>query len=84
MRQRKQAEIEKYIIHKNSTIIDYNYNVGDKVLVRINQAYKYETPFQGPYAIIQTWRNGTVTIKMGTVTSRLNIFRIKPYYSQEI
>ena len=62
MRQQKQAEIEKYIIHKNSTIIDYNYNVGDKVLVRINQAYKYETPFQGPYEIIQMWTNITVTI----------------------
>ena len=34
----------------------------EEVLVRINQAYKYETPFQGQYEIIQMWTNVTVTI----------------------
>ena len=59
---RKQAQVEKYIIRENSTRIDYDYNIGDKVMVRRNQAYKYETPFQGPYEIIQMWKNGTVII----------------------
>ena len=53
-------------------------------MVRRNQAYKYRTPFQGPYEIIQTWTNGTVTIKTGAVTSKLNIRRIKPYNNSEV
>ena len=51
---RKQSKIEKDVIRENSTRIDHNYNISDKVMVRRNQAYKYKTPFQGPYKIIQT------------------------------
>ena len=53
-------------------------------MLRKNQAYKYKTPFQGPYEIVKTWMNGTVTVQTGAVTSRLNIRRIKPYNSPEI
>ena len=42
-------------------------------------AYKYKTPYRGPYKIVQTWTNGTVTLRMGVVTTRLNIHNIKPY-----
>ena len=48
------------------------------------QAYKYETPFQGPYGIIQTWTNGTITIQTGVVTDKLHIRHIKPYKGPEI
>ena len=41
--------------------------------------YKYETPFRGMYIIVQTWKNGTVTLRMGAVTTRINIDNIKPY-----
>ena len=50
------------MIQENSTRINYYYNVGDKFLVRRNQAYKYERPFQGPYEIIQIWKNVNITI----------------------
>ena len=56
-------KIVKDIMCDNSTRIDYNYKIGYKVMVRKNQAYKYETAFQGVYEIIQTWTNGTFTIK---------------------
>ena len=42
-------------------------------------AYKLKTPFRGPYEIFQTWKNGTVTLQMGSVTMRINICNIKPY-----
>ena len=42
-------------------------------------AYKYKTPFRGPYEIIQTWTNGTVTLRTGSVTNRKNIRNSKPY-----
>ena len=73
IRHQKQAQIEKYVIHENSTRIDYDYNIGDKVMVRRKQAYKYKTPFQGPYEIIQMCTNRAVTIQTGAVTARLNI-----------
>ena len=84
IRQRKQSQIGKYVICKNSTRIDHDYNIGDKVMVRINQAYKYKTPFQGPYEIFQIWTNRTVTIQTGAFADRLNIRRIKPYNSPEV
>ena len=84
IRQRKQTQIEKDVICENSTRIDHDYRFGDKVLVRRNQAYKYETPFQGPYGIIQTWTNGTVTIRTDAVTARLNIRYINTYDSPEV
>ena len=62
IRQRTQMQLEKGLIHKNSTRIDYDYRVGDKVMVRRNKAYKYKTPFQGPYEIVQMWTNGTITL----------------------
>ena len=52
--QRKQAYIEKCVIRENSTRTDHDYNIRDKVMVGRNQAYKYETPFQGPYENFQT------------------------------
>ena len=33
IRQRKQGQIEKYVIYEKYTIIDYNYIVGDQVMV---------------------------------------------------
>ena len=33
MRESKQEQIEKYVIRKNSTTIDHNYRVVDKVII---------------------------------------------------
>ena len=66
------------MIRENSTRIYYDSNIGDKVMVRINQACKYETPFTGTYENFQTWTNVTITILTGAVTSRINICRTKP------
>ena len=35
IRQRKQAQIDKYVIRKNSTRVDYDYIIGDWVVVRV-------------------------------------------------
>ena len=71
-------QIEKDVIRKKITRTDHYYRVGDKVMVRRNQAYKYETSFQSPFEIVQMWTNITVTIRTVTVTARINICRIKP------
>ena len=54
IRQNKQAQIEKDVIRKKSNQIEYGHRVGYKVLLRTKAAYKYRTPFIGPYEIIQT------------------------------
>ena len=64
--------MEKDVILKSSTRIKYYINNGDKVMVIRNQAYKYKTPFKGLYKLFQMWTNGTVTIRTGEVTSRIN------------
>ena len=53
-------------------------------MVRRNQAYKYETPFQGSYEIVRTCTNGTTTIRRGAVTARINIRRIKYYHNLDL
>ena len=77
-------QIEKDVIRKNSTRIDYNYIVGYQVMIRNKAAYKYETPFKDLYEIFQMWTNGTVTLWMGAVTTRINIHRIKPYNNIDV
>ena len=84
IRHQKQGQIEKYVIREKYTRIDHYFNIGDKIMVIKNQAYKYETPFKVPYGIFQTWTNGTVTIRTGTVTAQLNIRHIKTFNSPEI
>ena len=44
----------------------------------MRSAYKYETPFRGPYKIFRTFTNKTVTLKIVAVTQRINIYNIKP------
>ena len=80
--QRKQTQIYNDVIRKKTTRIDHDYRVGDKVMTLTKSEYKYETPYRGPYEIVQTQTNGTVTLRMGAVTMRLNIRIIKPYNTQ--
>ena len=66
-------------MRENTTIIDHYYRVRDKVMTLNKSAYKYKILFRGPYGIIQTWTNGTVTLQMSVVTMRINICNINPY-----
>ena len=47
-------------------------------MLKNKAAYKYKTPFRGPYEMFQTWKNVTVTLQMGAVTTRINTHRINP------
>ena len=65
----KQTQTEKDKIRKNSTRINYDYNIQDKFMVRRNQAYKYKTLFLGLYEIFQAWTYVSNTIQTGAVTA---------------
>ena len=56
IRQRKKAKIEKDVIRKNSNLIEYDHRFLDQLLLINIAAYKYETPFIGPYKIVQMWK----------------------------
>ena len=53
-------------------------------MTNVGSAYKYETPFRGPYGIFRTRKNGTFTFQTGAVTYRLNIRNIKPYNDADV
>ena len=60
---------------------EYNYSVGDKVLiVKDGKLQKMETLKEGPHEIIQIFANGTVTIQHGIVQEHMNIWRLVPFH----
>ena len=79
IRLRKQKIIDKNNKMENSKRKEHVYSVRDQVLFRNKRARKYERPYKGPYTITKVWENGTVTLRMGAVQTRVNIRWIKPY-----
>jgi hypothetical protein len=66
---------------KNTNQIDYNYKVGDKVLV-INDGIlrKAESTYgKEPWTITTVHMNGTIRIQHGTKTEQLSIQRVEPF-----
>ena len=80
---RKQAQVDKDNLRENSKRIAHDYRPGEQVLVVKDGIFrKLEAPYQGPFAITDVYVNGTVRIQRSpTVTERLNIRRITPYWS---
>ncbi len=66
---------------ENAKRIDYDYKVGDKVLV-INEGIlrKAESAYgKEPLTITTAHTNGTIRIQRGTKTERLSIWRVEPF-----
>ncbi len=66
---------------KSAKQIDYDYKVGDKVLV-INEGIlrKAESAYdKEPWTITTVHMNGTIRIQCGTKTERLSIRRVEPF-----
>ena len=49
IRQQKQRPINKDNIRENKNRVDRDYKVVGKVMLNNHSAYKYETPFKGPF-----------------------------------
>jgi hypothetical protein len=67
--------------HKNEGRIDYDYKVGQKILVR-NEGIlrKAQSIWQNdPWTITTVHTNGTITVQRGNKLERLNIRRVKPF-----
>ena len=75
----KQTQINRDNARENKHRVDYEYKVGDNVILTDHTAYKYETPYKGPFVIKQCFTNKTVILKYGAIQIRYNICPIKPY-----
>jgi hypothetical protein len=75
----KQKLIDKNNERENAKRVDYDYQVGDQVLIYTPDPNKMEQPREGPYPVMQVHTNGTVTLQKGTVTQRYNICQIVPF-----
>ena len=72
-------QINKNNIRKNRKWVDHDYKIGYKFRINIHAAYKYETPYKGPFLIKRWCNNVTVTLQCGTISIRYIICLIKPY-----
>ncbi len=80
IRQRRQEEINRNNDRENRSRIPHEYQVGEKVLLRIEGIKrKLSAPRSGPYEILRVYNNGTVRIQHGAVSERVNIRRITPF-----
>ena len=78
---RKQKEIDRNNERENANRINWDYKVGDEVLLaKPGIIPKLDTPRTGPYVIKRVHTNGTITIQKGVVTERVNIRRCQPYF----
>ena len=78
---RRQKLVDRDSKRENSKRREHDYTVGDKCTLRKDGILrKAEDKNIGPWTITQVHCNGTVRIQRGTVSERLNIRRIDPYF----
>ena len=78
----RQAQTKINTDRLNKRRYDFDYEVGGQVLiVKDGILRKAETKYKGPYIITQVYTNGTIRVQRGSTSERLNIRRVKPYFS---
>ena len=76
IRQRKQAQINKYNISENRHRVDHDYKVGENIMITKHTEYKYEPTYTSPFVITQRFINSMVNLQNGAIKIRYNIRRI--------
>jgi len=78
----RQQKIDLRLVKKNAKRISKDWKIGDNIMLRqtLGSGDKLKNAFKGPFPIIQTHTNGTVTIQMNNgVQDRVSIRRLKPF-----
>ena len=84
IQERRQNEINRNNRRENKTRIEHTYRVGDRVLLeRPGILRKMSTPRTGPHKVEAVYTNGTIRIRKGVVSERVNIRRVHPYRESE-
>ena len=82
LRNKKRAAALQNNQRENSKRVRYRYKEGEAVLLdKIGVKRKLDAPRAGPYNIERVYANGTVKIRKGIVSQKVNIRRISPYRS---
>jgi hypothetical protein len=81
---RHQDEIRRNNERENKSQKEHNYKVGDKIfLTDSRKRSKLSPPREGPYLVESVYTNGTILIRRGAVSERVNIRRVTPYFERE-
>ena len=84
----KQITVNKENIKENSTRRDFDYKVGDKILILNKNQFKGKLEptvlSEGPWPIKQVHTNGTVSILRNKYIERINIRRVRPYFEDHL
>jgi len=84
IRQKRQTEMSRNTQRENRSRLRHTYKVDDKVLLTkpgINP--KLSAPRQGPFKVERVYTNGTIRIRRGAISERVNIRRVTPYFENE-
>ena len=80
IQQRRLQESLRNNKHENEKRIPHQYKVGDQVSkTRPGMQSKLSRKRDGPYEVIAVYNNGTIRIRRGAITERLNIRRVTPF-----
>jgi hypothetical protein len=81
---RRQQEMARNNRKENKSRIPHEYKAGDQVLLfKPGVLRKLSIPKLGPFTIERVFNNGTVLVRKGPVTERVNIRRCQPYHERE-
>jgi hypothetical protein len=72
---RKQRLIQKNNKNENKSRVEHTYHANDKVMLHKGTENKYEAPFRRPYKILKVNTNGTVCLRVCSVTDAVDIRR---------
>jgi hypothetical protein len=81
---RRQDEIRRYNERENKGRKNYDYEVGDRILLTdARKRSKLSPPREGQNLVEQVFTNGTILIQRGALSERVNIRRVTPYFERE-
>ena len=79
---KRQAEINKNNLKENKKRITHAYALQDKVLLtKPGILRKMASPRTGPHTVEHIYNNGTIKIRRGAITERVNLRRLTPYFA---
>jgi len=80
-----QRQTDRSNTRENSKRVDYDYKVGDKVLIRKDGILRKAESIwrKEPWTITAIRTNGTIRIRCGNKSERINIRRVTPF-SEEL
>jgi hypothetical protein len=81
---RRQEEMRRNNERENKGRKVHDYKVDDQILLTDSRKRsKLSPPREGPYQVERVFTNGTLLIRRGAVSERVNIRRVTPYFENE-